>query len=245
MRTPRRGARTGRAGKKAGTRASRKKPLPPGVPASGSLADLPVPDKGDETQGGAAVTLVLQSQVVSLMRAGADLAMMRQVIREKSPSVSQTMVDNMYASILREWRALAKEERSTSRVLVVSRLKADLANIRAGEQEQIFEELPDPNNAGRFIRRVRSVRRINWNAVRGHERLLAQIEGTLAPIKVQVQTNELLREGLLDRVNEMSAEEQEERIQRAAERRKQMRVITVPGHEIGTSTALAKAGTGG
>lgn len=237
MRTPRERRSPGRAGK-AGEAQQSERATPPGVPASGSLADLPIPDKGvivpGDRQGGRGGDLVLQASVVALMRAGADLAMMREQITKAHPHITQTQVDNTYSVILKEWRALTRAESAGARTLVVARLRQDLAKMRVGESEQIVEYVMAGKGArARLQKRIRTVQRINWNAVRGHERLLAQIEGTLQPIKIQIQASEQVRDGFMERVSQMGPEEQEARIMAQLQKRKDAAAIVVPGVSSG------------
>jgi hypothetical protein len=97
--------------------------------------------------------------------------------------MSATMTRYIMRDIRIAWRADIEEGSAYAKQEAITRLRRDLASMRAAS--------PKP-----------------WRDIRGHENLLAKIEGTMAPIRVNVyDVNEVMRDALAGVLGGMGADE--------------------------------------
>lgn len=97
--------------------------------------------------------------------------------------MSASMTKFFVGEIRAAWRNDVEEQRSYAGVEVVTRLRRDLANMRAEKKKP-------------------------WQAIRAHETLLSRIEGTLTPIKVNVyDANEVMRDAVAGVLGSMTEED--------------------------------------
>lgn len=145
-------------------------------------------------------------------------------------------VEYVYREISEAWLRESETDQRFARAQVAQRLRRDLAQMRnplplrdrrTGEvvTEAVLDGGGQPvKRSGKPIRRT-VLADVDWKAVDQHERLLAQVEGTLRPIEVKVDVDTTLRRSLtavvasLDeaRIGELLAEQEEleERASRA------------------------------
>lgn len=87
----------------------------------------------------------------------------------------------------RQFREESEEASAYARAEAITRIRRDLAQMRANQSKR------------------------KWSDVRGHERFLAMLEGTLTPVRVQVlDANETVRDALVQVLGSMSEDDLEE-----------------------------------
>jgi hypothetical protein len=119
-----------------------------------------------------------------------------------------TRVQKVYGEVNEAWAREAEEDAKNARPQVIQRLRRDLAvlrnplPLRDSRSGEVVEE-PVKGPDGRPLRRGgKAVTRpvlaeVDWKAVAGHERLLADVEGTLRPTVIQVDVDATLRRSLV------------------------------------------------
>lgn len=128
-----------------------------------------------------------------LMGTGAGRERVIEALTTNDATLSYSAARNLYYEILGEWEKDYKAEAPYYRASQIRRLQSDLATMRA---ERAAVNLPK----GRV--------RATWNDIRGHERELAKITGTLAPVNVRLlDVNETMRESLAAVISEMTPDE--------------------------------------
>jgi hypothetical protein len=178
------------------------RPAPPAAPATRTLT---------------ADKLAREAYVERLMLSGMSRT---QVVRQLvAHGVSTSLVKRAFETIVSGWRASREESSASARFETIERLRRDLAEMRNPGQLRnrngypVFENVLGPD--GRPIRKGgRNVKKpvmapINWSAVRAHEALLADIEGTNAPIDVKVDVDATVRASILAVVGGLTIERTE------------------------------------
>lgn len=102
-----------------------------------------------------------------------------------------------YGIISDEWQKQSEEELQSARAQAIQRIRADLVNMRFDLGETKKRKGP----------KARELEQATFKDIAAHERLLAQIEGTLRPVEVKVSVGDVSRRALIDAINAMSPDE--------------------------------------
>lgn len=118
--------------------------------------------------------------ILGFMQAGIPTGMIRaQCAREYG--MSRNMVDNIMIDVRKAWRTEWEESLVYAKAEVINRLRRDLALMR--------QQSPR-----------------SWRDIRGHEQLLARIEGTEAPVRVAIiDADAEMRDAIVGVLGSMSA----------------------------------------
>lgn len=195
------------APRKASKRTAKKKATPTTEPPE--PADIG--KQGEHGKVTEDIAIARRREVLTLMRAGATSD---QVVNHCVLNFGMT--EHGTRDIMREirasWRRDYEEEVHSARAATVHRLRDDLVRMRA--------QTPRP-----------------WRDIRGHENLLAKIEGTMQPVKLQViDSEETMRDALTEVLGEMTYEDMLTEIQRGIERDA---ALVTDGVEMGVPTLPA------
>lgn len=158
--------------------------------------------------------------VLALIQAGATRDTMHEAAAQRTPPIPASTVDNIAREIRKGWRDEFTEQVKETRAEQVMRLRRDLVQMRLEQKKP-------------------------WAAIRAHERLLASVEGNLAPMRVAVDVDFTLRETLGAIVSGLDAEAYEEllreqlEVERAAELGRPLLAegVEVPQHDAEKRTA--------
>lgn len=155
------------------------------------------------------VKVARRREIITLMNSGAPYDQV--ITHGRSLGLSEMRVRELMREIRLAWRRDYEEELHTSRAATVRRLRDDLMRMRA--------QSPKP-----------------WSAIRSHENLLAKIEGTMQPVKVQVlDAEETMRDALTQVLGEMNYEDMLQEIARGTERGIVVEGVTVGENELPTA----------
>lgn len=136
----------------------------------------------------------------------------------KELRIAESVADRLYRETTQELRRKAELDQPLARALTIERLHRDLEKLREGEIVYDDEGVPmkvqatDPIT-GKLLRtptgRPKMVprRKRNAQAIARVEALLADVEGTNAPIKVKVEGEVVLRRSLSATIASLSPEE--------------------------------------
>lgn len=142
-----------------------------------------------------AALLERRAFVQQLMLAGCTQAQIVEYGRERGFSKKECVRD--YGAITDEWQKQSEEELQSARAQAIQRIRADLVRMRIDLGETKKKKGP----------KARELEQATFKDIVAHERLLAQIEGTLRPVEVKVSVGDVSRRALIDAINAMSPEE--------------------------------------
>lgn len=114
-----------------------------------------------------------------------------------------------FNAITDEWSKQSEEALQHARGQAVQRIRADLARMRL-----VVEEQPKGSKAGPQWAELQAA---TFKDIVAHERLLAQIEGTLRPVEMKITINDSSRRALIDVINAMSPDEMNQLIREQKE----------------------------
>ncbi len=136
-----------------------------------------------------------QLHIMALMIQGAPLYQIQEYAH-RTFGLEYHATQLVMRAIRNTWRDEYNEAVPFARAEVIMRLRSDLTKMRSANV------LPDGSTDPRA--------KLDWAAIRQHERLLAQIEGTLQPIRVQVlEKGEALRGALHTIIGNMDPKDME------------------------------------
>lgn len=181
-----------------------------------------------------------RAHVLALVRAGCSRALTIERAAAElqiDPALAATLYREITAQWARDWEQGSK----TARAEAVERVRGDIVRIRKGEVVRKANGAPrmvvQRDAYGRIERRPDGkakrcmLRRIDETALRQSEKLLAELEGTLAPLESRVEVDVTVRAALLGVVASLGPEQQRELIeeQRELERRAGLAVEPAAG----------------
>jgi hypothetical protein len=135
--------------------------------------------------------------------------------------IDRHQVAHVYREVAEDWRREQEDDQGVARALAVQRLTRDLAQMRnplplrdRRTGEVVEETVRDAagiavKRGGRVVKRT-VLAEVDWKAVDQHERLLAQIQGTLRPVEVRVDVDATVRASLAAVVASLKPEELDE-----------------------------------
>ena len=142
-----------------------------------------------------AALLERRAFVHQLMLAGCTQAQIISFGAERGWQKSECLRD--YGLIADEWQKQSEEELQSARAQAIQRIRADLVTMRIDFGETKKKKGP----------KARELEQATFKDIVAHERLLAQIEGTLRPVEVKVSVGDVSRRALIDAINAMSPDE--------------------------------------
>lgn len=165
--------------------------------------------------------------IVSLISSGLDRVEGVQTAAEKG-QMSKTYARVLWDRVRNEWRKSGEETEGTARVEAIHRIRRDLAELRNPKQLRnangypVFENVLDA--AGRPIKdngrnRKRPVQAsVDWARVIAHERFLADLEGTMAPIEVKVDVDMRVQKSITAVIANLDSAQMDELVAQDRER---------------------------
>jgi hypothetical protein len=150
--------------------------------------------------------------VVQFMLSGLTFDQMARQLADRG--VSTEAARRVYDEVIAEMRNGQDELIRNARIETIHRLRRDLAALRNPKQARdkdgklVFDEQKDAR--GRVIGLVPRAEPIDFARVVAHETLLAKIEGTLEPVKIQVDAEMITRRSILTVVANLTAEKLDE-----------------------------------
>lgn len=120
-----------------------------------------------------------------------------------------------YNAICDKWTKQSEDELQHARAQAIQRIRGDLAVMRMG----LEEEAKAKKGKGKKRGARTDLGDATYKDLAAHERLLAQIEGTLRPVEVKVDIRATSRRSLIDVINAMSPDDMDRLVaeQRAIE----------------------------
>lgn len=186
-----------------------------------------------------------RAYVLALIRAGASKA----IVIERGASALRCephVIERLYLEIATAWARDFEQTAKTARPEAIERVRLDIMRIRQGDVQRKANGQPKMvakrDADGRIERRPDGtpkkcqLRKVDWTALRQAEKLLAELEGTLAPIVVKQDTDVTVRASILAAVASLGPAEQAALIEEQAELERragrageiQVRVIETP-----------------
>lgn len=108
-----------------------------------------------------------------------------------------------FNAITDEWSKQSEEALQHARGQAVQRIRGDLARMRLEAEKQ---------PKGRKGPQWAELQAATFKDIAAHERLLAQIEGTLRPVEIKLTINDSSRRALIDVINAMAPAEMDQLI---------------------------------
>ncbi len=171
-----------------------------------------------------------RAHVLTLVRAGCSRAVtIERAARELE--IDPSIADRLYREVTSQWTRDFEQGAKTARAEAIERVRGDIVKLRAGTVQRKPTGAPKMiakrDEYGRIERRADGtakrcmLRKVDWAALRQAEKLLAELEGTLAPIETRVEADVTVRAAILGVVASLGPEEQRRLIdeQRELERR--------------------------
>jgi hypothetical protein len=148
--------------------------------------------KGEQAEHGSPIDMVQRKELaLRLIRAGASTAFIRGELARQL-SLSETQASNAHSAAVRDLAESYEADLAATKAMQVERLMNDAVWMRAQRQA-------GQNGV--------PTEEYNHHALVQTERLLAQVQGTMAPLKVKVDESAEMRGGLMALVASLSSEE--------------------------------------
>lgn len=164
--------------------AQRRVPVRPAEEVIPALSKLPPVELHVSLPGGRSIESdrARSLHIMALMIQGAPVYQIQEYA-SRTFGLDYPATQSAVRAIRQTWRDEYNDAVPFARAEVVMRLRSDLAKLRSANITA--DGSVDPRA------------KLDWNAIRQHERLLAQIEGTLQPIRVHVvEKGEAMRDAL-------------------------------------------------
>ena len=162
-----------------------------------------------------------RAYVLELVRAGAS----KSVAIErgcKALGCEPNVLERLYLEITTAWSREFEQTSKAARPEAIERVRLDVMKIRAGDIVRKPNGQPKMaakrDEDGRIVRRADGtpkrcmVRKVDWPALARAEKLLAELEGTLAPLEVKHEADVTVRAAVLTVVASLGPEEQRQLI---------------------------------
>lgn len=146
-------------------------------------------------------TIQRRDDVERLMLAGLPIEQI--VTYGKDKGWDDPVVRRDYNAIADEWSKQSEEALQHARGQAVQRIRGDLARMRLEAENR---------PKGRKGPQWAELQAATFKDIAAHERLLAQIEGTLRPVEVKITINDSSRRALIDVINTMTPAEMDQLI---------------------------------
>jgi hypothetical protein len=159
--------------------------------------------RGDEAE----MTLRRQ-RCLNLIRGGAPRSLVRESLRAEF-GITEVQANYVYAQVTKQLQTEFEEGLPNAKAQQLERLEVQLATLYSASRGDPHATPPRPANPLAFTHAIARI-----------EDLVAKISGTLAPLRVKVDTEAAMTDGLVAIAASLSPEERAAMLERAREKRR-------------------------